>query len=127
MNIQYTDLKGEYFLLWHASITETLLIHPLGPSYVLRASVRTTDVNSTFEVTINENSFEDCVLRCGAETLLIEDCAAFVRENVTRQMLVPSTEIFRNWILEYGVDITPLVKYYPDLEKFVKPWYCKII
>lgn len=111
MNIQYTDLYGEYFLFSRSTIRSSL-VHPLGREHILRAEVYETQVNNIFEVKILTSAYE---------TLLIEDCVAYIRENVTRQMLVPSTEIFRNWILEYKVDLTPLVKYYPDLAKYVKP------
>lgn len=121
MNTQYTDLNGEYFYINSSPLKlNTSILHPLGETHALRATVFDTQVNQTFEVTLHNYSYESFVSKMTYETVLIEDCTVFIRENVTKQMLVPSTEIFRNWILEYGVDLTPLVKYYPDLEKFVK-------
>ena len=120
MNIQYTDLNGEYFFCCVSPLRLSVSVtHPLGREHILRAEVYETQVNNTFEVTILTSAYETHLNRLKYETLLIEDCVAYIRENVTRQMLVPSTEIFRNWILEYGVDLTPLVKYYPDLAKFI--------
>lgn len=126
MNIQYTDLNGEYFLFGRAaSSRSSFIIHPLGEQNILRAEVFDSQVNETFEVSVHSPAYKTFLNMFKYETLLIEDCVAFIRKNVTKQMLVSSTEGFRNTILDTRIDLTPLVKYYPDLEKYVKPWYCE--
>jgi hypothetical protein len=126
MNIQYTDLNGEYFLFtpfWDAANASFHILHALDEVHLLKATVYTTNVNHNYEVIMLKSSYT-CIDK--HENILVEDCVPIVRELFgTRGMLVPSTEGFRNYILEYKVDLTPLVKYYPDLAKYVKPWYCE--
>jgi len=125
MNMQYTDLKGEYFF-FGIERRNCFLLHPLNDLCALRATVLDWKIDQSFEVIIQGQSYSSYISNLKYDTLLIEDCASFIRENVTRKLLLaPSSESFRNGVLAYNINLTPLVKYYPDLEKFVKPWYCE--
>jgi len=125
MNIQYTDLKGEYFF-FGIERRNAFLLHPLNDLCTLRATVLDWKIDQSFEVIIHDQSYNSYIGNLKYDSLLIEDCPSFIKENVTRRLLLsPSSESFRNCVLAYNIDLTPLVKYYPALEKYVKPWYCE--
>lgn len=118
MNTQYVDLNGEYFLVTNNEYASVNIYHPVG-THILQINRNHMLVNAYLEVSINNREYNS-FLGQNYETELVEDCVSLIKENVTMPLRVtPTTTIFGNYITSFDIDLTPVIKYYPDLAKFV--------